>query len=57
MLEKIHDWQPNASYMLEYERCLLVLPLTIPLSPNHRPKPPSEHLNLDRESFRKQTLG
>jgi hypothetical protein len=26
---------------------VLVLPLTIPSSPNHRPKPPSEHLNLD----------
>jgi hypothetical protein len=30
---------------------VLVLPLTITLSPNHRPKPPSEHLNLDRESL------
>jgi hypothetical protein len=28
---------------------VLVLPLTIPSSPNHRPKPPSEHLDLDRE--------
>ena len=37
---------------------VLVLPLTISvLSPNHRLKPPSEHLNLDRESLRKQTLG
>jgi hypothetical protein len=45
------------SPMLEYEICVLVLPLTIPLSPNHRLKPPSEHLNLDRESLRKQTLG
>jgi hypothetical protein len=36
---------------------VLVLPLTIPLSPNHRPKPPSEHLNLDRESFWKKTIG
>jgi hypothetical protein len=35
--------------VLEYERIVLVLPLTIPLSPNHRPKPPSEHLDLDRE--------
>jgi ribonuclease HI len=44
-------------YMLEYESCVLVLLLTIPLSPNHRSKPPSEHLNLDRESLRKQTQG
>jgi hypothetical protein len=43
--------------MLEYEICVPVLPLKIPLSPNHRLKPPSEHLNLDKESFRKQTLG
>ena len=26
---------------------VLILPLMIPSSPNHRPKPPSEHLNLD----------
>jgi hypothetical protein len=26
---------------------VLVLPLTIPSSPNHRSKPPFEHLNLD----------
>ena len=26
---------------------MLSLPLTIPSSPNHRLKPPSEHLNLD----------
>ena len=26
---------------------MLILPLTIPSSPNHRPKPPSKHLNLD----------
>jgi hypothetical protein len=31
--------------------CVLILPLTIPLSPNHRPKPPSEHFNLDKESL------
>jgi hypothetical protein len=43
--------------VLEYEICVLILPLTIPLSPNHRPKPPSEHLNLDRESLQKKTLG
>jgi hypothetical protein len=32
--------------VLEYEICVLILL-----------KPPSEHLNLDRESLRKQTLG
>jgi len=37
--------------MLEYERCVFVLPLTIPLSPNDRLKPPFKHLSLDRESF------
>ena len=26
---------------------MLILPLTIPSSPNHRMKPPSKHLNLD----------
>jgi hypothetical protein len=33
--------------VLEYERCVLVLPLTIPLSPKHRLKPPFDYLNLD----------
>ena len=37
---------------------VLIFPLKISrLSPNHRPKPPSEHLNLDRESLWKKTLG
>jgi hypothetical protein len=43
--------------VLEYERCVLILPLTISLSPNHRLKFPFDHLKLDRESLRKQTLG
>ena len=37
---------------------VLILPSSISLlSYNHTPKPPSEHLNLDRESLWKQTLG
>jgi hypothetical protein len=33
--------------LLEYIRWCARFTTTIPSSPNHRPKPPSEHLNLD----------
>jgi hypothetical protein len=36
-----------AFLMLEYIRWCARFTTTIPSSPNHRPKPPSEHLNLD----------
>jgi hypothetical protein len=34
-------------FLLEYIRWCARFTTTIPSSPNHRPKPPSEHLNLD----------
>jgi hypothetical protein len=37
-------WAHN---LLEYIRWCARFTMTIPLSPNNRPKPPSEHLNLD----------
>ena len=37
-------WADN---LLEYKRLCARFTTTIPSSPNHRPKPPSEHLNLD----------
>jgi hypothetical protein len=35
--------------LLEYKGLCARFTTTIPSSPNHRPKPPSEHLDLDRE--------
>jgi hypothetical protein len=40
-------WAHN---LLEYIRWCARFTTTIPSSPNHRPKPPSEHLNLDLRS-------
>jgi hypothetical protein len=37
-------WAHN---LLEYKGLCAHFTTTIPLSPNHMPKPPSEHLNLD----------
>jgi hypothetical protein len=41
------DSKPSTFEVLEYKGLCARFTTTIPSSPNHRPKPPSEHLNLD----------